>query len=608
MNIANCRAGERAPRISPVGGWRVLGWMERMNEKRKWKVVLPELDREIEVADGATLMDAMIVAGISIDAPCGGHGSCRKCAVEMRGAGEDAWRRVLACQTQVRGDVQLRAIDGAEGLRVLQRGARRDDAPWSPWVRAEKLRLPPALAGERASLWTRLERALAESMGARTWRGAPEVVGELARMSNGGAVDAWATISAAGEVLELSREEPEIYMAAFDLGTTSIAGYLLDARRRCVRTEGALNPQVRFGADVISRIDYALNHGVQALADCARGAVEELLSRLCAGAGVARERVCAVSLVGNTAMHHLFLGISPEPLARTPYCPAVEEAMRLKARDFGLQTHENADLLVLPVIAGYVGADTVACMLSGDWLERRRRTLLIDIGTNGELVMGDCARRVACSTAAGPAFEGARIQCGMRGVPGAVDRVWLEGDELRWHVIGDGAAKGLCGSGLVDWIAALLRRGEIDESGRFSEGDSRRLGDTQVALTQRDVREVQLAKAAICAGIRLMAEHLQISLSEIEEVHIAGAFGNYLNADSTCAIGLIPAALQQKIVKVGNAAGEGAKRVLQDHSCWDSARELADGTEFLELANVRAFQEAFVDALEFPDEEDGDGV
>lgn len=494
----------------------------------------------IEVESGKNLLEAMISAGLHVDAPCGGHGTCGKCTVNIRAAAQADWETVKACRTQVETDLEVRLPDENDSLNVLLDAGGKGLEARKPWNGSE---------------------ALAERI--------PNSAG--------------------------------MYMAAFDLGTTSVAGYLINARGETVVKKGAVNPQVSFGADVISRINYAMENGTEPLAACAREVINELVTEMCREQQLAPEAICAVSVVGNTAMHHLFLNIAPDCLGRAPYMPAVREAQLLRAADCGIRVHPEADLLMLPVIAGYVGADTVGCLVSGDWHEREMLTLLVDIGTNGELVLGDKNRRIACSTAAGPALEGAKIQCGMRGVEGAVDRVWLEGEDVRWHAIGDGEARGICGSGLVDLVAVLLRKGVIDETGRFEEGNSFALEGSSVVLTQKDVREVQLAKGAICAGIRLMAKKLGVALRDIEEVHIAGAFGNYLDTGSACDIGLIPEELREKVIKVGNAAGEGAGRVLKNRDYWETAQRLAAETEFLELASLAEFQDVFVDELEFPE-------
>ena len=554
-------------------------------------------NRVVAVQEGTTLLEAQIAANLPTDAPCGGKGSCRKCAVDYRRTGEAQWRRELACRVRVDGDMEVRLLRADEKLQVLTEGAGEVSAAWDPMVQIRALKVRPCAKGESSSDWARLCEALGGE-----WEPNLAICRGLGKLLTDTKGAVWA-VTSGNRVLDVQDRLPEVYMAAFDLGTTSIAGYLIHVNaRRVAVTAGMRNPQAQYGGDVISRADYALENGPKALADCAREAIDALTRRMCMEAGVSWEAVYGVLIAGNTAMHHLFLGVSPDSLVHAPYNPVINEPLSLPASHYGLRVHPAARLYTLPVIGGFVGADTVACLISGDWLELDKLTLMIDIGTNGELVLGDKRRRLACSTAAGPAFEGAKITCGMRGAEGAIDHVSLVDGKLQWHVIGDGQARGICGSGLVDLIAALLEAGALDESGKLQGGDRFNIGDTGVYLTQKDVREVQLAKAAMAAGIVLMAEKLGVELTDIQEVDIAGAFGNYIDPDSACAIGLIPAELRQRIVPVGNAAGEGAKRALMDRAAWASGRQLAETTEFLELATMPQFQDEFVDQLGFPEE------
>ena len=563
---------------------------------------LPE-GKEVLATEGATLLETLTAAGLTADAPCGGKGICGKCAVEIRRAGEAAFTRALACRTRVDSDMTVRRLRPEEAVRVMIDGAGSVSAERS-LVRAVRLKVEACPRGQSIPDWARLCAALDAELGRRAWEPSVPVCSGLGRLLREVKGEVWA-VCGANRILEVTASEPFVCMAAFDLGTTTIAGYLMDAASgKTLAAAGALNPQARYGADVISRADHALSHGTQALSGCVREAMDELLGRMCETAAVRRDQIYAVMLAGNTAMHHLFLGISPDPLVKAPYNPVLGEPLTLAARDYGLRVHPAAQLFALPVIGGFVGADTVACLISGDWLHRDKLTLLIDIGTNGELVMGNRHRRIACSTAAGPALEGAKISCGMRAADGAIDRVWLENGALRWHVIGACRPKGLCGSGLVDLIAALLETGAIEDSGRLRDGGAFALEGTDIRLTQKDVREVQLAKAAIAAGIRLLAERLGKTPDAIEEVDIAGAFGNYINPDSACAIGLIPAELRSRIVPVGNAAGKGAQIALADEARWADAGVLASGTEFLELATLPDFQDQFVDHLNFGDDDD----
>ena len=319
-------------------------------------------------------------------------------------------------------------------------------------------------------------------------------------------------------------------------------------------------------------------------------AMMELAEETAQKAGIPSGQITASAIVGNTAMHHLLLAIDPKPLVTPPYMPAVSSAI------------ERSGARILPNIAGFVGGDTVGCMVATRFDRLEELTLLIDIGTNGEMVLGDQKRRIACSTAAGPAFEGAKISCGMRGAEGAVDHVTLENGRVSYHVIGGAAPRGLCGSGLLDLVAVLLELGVIEESGRMKDKKFK-LCDN-VVLTQKDVREVQLAKAAIRAGIELLSEKMGVPVADIRRVYLAGAFGNYMDPASACRIGMIPPVLQERITPIGNAAGEGAKLCALSRAEFAYSSVLAAQTEFLELASLPQFQDRYVDALGFGEAEE----
>ena len=414
-----------------------------------------------------------------------------------------------------------------------------------------------------------------------------------------------AVILTSGVGVEVQADGKNAYTLAFDIGTTTVVAYLLDGKTgKQLAQASCLNPQGAFGADVISRIQHVMTTGTTELKDKIVAAIGELTRETAKKAGIKPEQIGLAVVVGNTAMHHLILGIDPKPLTIPPYMPNVSDALELPAKDL-LPIDPAGTLRVLPNIAGFVGADTVGCMAATRFDGFEKLTLMIDIGTNGEMVLGDKNRRLACSTAAGPAFEGAKISCGMRGTAGAVDRVWLENNKVQYHVIGDGKAVGLCGSGLLDLVACLLELEEISPSGRM-ECKEYRLADTDVVLTQQDVREVQLAKAAIRAGIELMCRYLHRSVEQIDTVLLAGAFGNYMDPGSACRIGMIPPCLEDKIRPIGNAAGEGAKLSALRAEEFTYAQTLAENTEFLELASMPQFQDSFVDFLCFEEDEDDD--
>ena len=391
------------------------------------------------------------------------------------------------------------------------------------------------------------------------------------------------------------------YVLALDVGTTTLAAYLMDGSTgQLLARAGAQNPQISFGADVISRIQHVMQTGSTELQTLVRTALASLTRQAADEAGILPEEITTAAIVGNTAMHHLLLGIDPTPLTTPPYMPKECRALELPAEGL-LPISPSGRVRILPNIAGFVGADTTACLVATEFDRREPLTLLIDIGTNGEMVLGNRHRRIACSTAAGPAFEGANISCGMRGGSGAVDHVFVKDGKIAWHSIGDCEPVGVCGSGLVDLVAVLLEQGYINKRGRLPEPFY--LPGTQICLTQKDVREVQLAKAAIRAGIELMVRQLGVELTDIEEVYLAGAFGSYLDPKSACMIGMIPPCLFERIRSIGNAAGEGARLCALSLREYRNSSAIAVETEFLELATFLDFQRSFVNMMVFAEEE-----
>ena len=404
------------------------------------------------------------------------------------------------------------------------------------------------------------------------------------------------------------------HMLAYDIGTTTVVCYLLQEGTGAVlATCSTVNPQQSFGADVISRIQCALAGEEEKLTKLIRREMTNLMKKACREAGVSADQIGVVSVVGNPCMQQLFLGISPENLARIPFAPVLTEGNVISAGEY-LPGCDKAKLLVVPDISGYVGADTVGCVLATQIDRIKPVTLMVDIGTNGEMVLGNRDRMASCATAAGPALEGARIRFGMRGAEGAIDHVWIEDGALHCSVIGGGEAKGICGSGLIDAVAVLVEAGLVNRRGRLQsreqavvladhlrEAEGERVFDLTngVYLTQNDIREVQMAKGAIAAGIDLMAAHLGIAVEEIEQVLLAGAFGSFIDAKNACRIGLLPPALHEKIQAVGNAAGSGARRLACNRSELERAQRIVEKAEFLELAALPGFQRCFAKNMEF---------
>lgn len=390
------------------------------------------------------------------------------------------------------------------------------------------------------------------------------------------------------------------YAAAFDIGTTTVVCALLDPAGKTVAVESMANPQGSFGADVVSRINAAVRGRGSTMTNLIRSAMTELLEACCAAAGLDPAGIETVSVVGNPAMQQLFMGIPLDNLAAVPFEPVITDAKTLPAGEY-LPRCSNARLLIVPDIGGFVGADTVGCILASRIHEAKDTVLLVDIGTNGEMVLRHGDRMVACSTAAGPALEGANIRCGMRAAAGAIDHV----TEEEIHVIGGGEAAGICGSGLIDAVAVMLNKGILNRRGRVLTADHNYALTDHVCLTQEDIRQVQLAKGAIAAGIELMARQLGIRVENIDRCLLAGAFGSYLNPDSACRIGLLPESLRGKITAVGNLALEGAKRLAFVETRLADIEKILKITEYLELAVLPGFQRCFAEHMFFREENHG---
>ncbi|MEJ2007066.1 MAG: ASKHA domain-containing protein [Acidobacteriota bacterium] len=389
---------------------------------------------------------------------------------------------------------------------------------------------------------------------------------------------------------------------AVDVGTTTLVAQLVDlttGRVLAVRT--ALNAQARYGADVMSRIEYACSDGhLPALSQLIRHQVASLIDQLIFSAKAARAEVRDVVLVGNTVMHHLFCEVEVEPLSQYPF-ESPETGLRIfRADDLGWNLDPGSTVRFLPCLGGFVGSDVLAGVLATEIGKSKELGALVDLGTNGEIVVGNSSVLLCASTAAGPAFEGARITMGMRAATGAISQVTVEGQRLACHVLGNTAPQGLCGSGLVDAVAAGLDLEIIQPSGRFANGRKEWTLAQPVALTQSDIRELQLAKGAIAAGFRILLEHLGLSMGDVKKLYLAGAFGNYISRSSARRIGLIDLPIDQ-VSPAGNTALLGAKLALFTIDGEDgSYTGLRQKIEHVALKADAKFQEAFVDALAFP--------
>lgn len=435
-------------------------------------------------------------------------------------------------------------------------------------------------------------------------------------------------IMAAGAALQkkprgIASRKEKICGIAVDIGTTTLAAYLLDLETgKEIAACSSLNPQISYGADVITRINHTILHK-EGLAGLQGGIVRELnrlTDVLCEQAGISRTEIHEVVAAGNTTMLHFLLGVPCRGMAAAPYTPVFTAGLELKARELGWQIHPGGRAVILPGIAAFAGADTLAALVACGMHRSEDLNLLVDIGTNGEMVLGNKERLVSCSAAAGPAFEGGRITCGMGGIDGAIDHVNFRW-EVPYSVIGGGEPRGLCGSGLLDLVAQLLEYGIIEPGGRIKKraelsgripgpvfAGLRQQGEKAVFfleekagiyLAQQDIRELQLAKGAIYAGIKLLLKEMKISPAQVRHVYLAGGFGNFLDVESAFAVRLLPAELKGKTVPVGNAAGSGAKKALLSEEGYLALAGAKKKVEYLELSGRPDFEKEYLASLDF---------
>ncbi len=591
--------------------------------QRKLEVTYQPFDRTTRVPPGTTLFSAAHWIGLPIDSTCGGRGTCGKCKVRVvEGSSEvttadhrllrkdevdNGWR--LSCQARIYEDIACE-VPQLSRLVIID-----------PNVRKVYLELTePDLHDQRSDV-SRLRDALTAeghdmSAGVPVLRTLPKALREAGFK---------VTAVLAGEQLvavEPGDTTEECFGVAFDVGTTTLVGTLMNLRTgMAAAVRSTLNGQAPFGADVISRISHAMN-GQESLDELKTAVVTTMngiLDELYREAGVTPERTYEAVVVGNVTMLHLLFGIDPTPISMMPFTPAFMDALSVPASEVGLRIHPAGYIQTLPALGAYVGADIVSGVLATGIAREDKLRVFVDVGTNGEIVIGSSQRTLATAAPAGPAFEGSQIKCGMRATDGAIEGVHL-GEGVDLQVIGgDVPALGLCGSGLVDAVAQLLNVGLLDHSGRMLsaseappnhpladrlievEGVKAFLLAEGVYLSQRDVRELQFAKGSIATGIKVLMDILGVSTSDLDEIFLGGSFGSYLNPESAKIIGLVPPVEVDKIIAVGNSAGEGAKIALLSYRERQVAFELPSRIEYVELSGRTDFNDAFVSVLRFPD-------
>ncbi|MDD5667543.1 MAG: ASKHA domain-containing protein [Actinomycetota bacterium] len=575
------------------------------------------------------LLTALHGAGINVESVCGGMGTCGKCRVRiLEGKVTDPTLEEedhlseeqldggerLACQVFPESDLVIELPDSslATGER-LQLACELEVGGFDPAVRFHDLEVEiPASPGDHGSDLLRLRDALGSSHPGVRLEGADleglRTLPTLLR-EEGGNVRA---VTRAGKLLGLLQRARNPLGLAVDLGSTKVALFLCDlAEGRVLASHGFLNPQIRHGEDIVTRIQYAMDRDAARLGQLVVEAINDNLDVISADAGLGREDIFEMVLVGNTAMHHLFLALPVTQLAMSPYLPATDLPLEVKARDLGLQLNPAAVVYLPPPIAGYVGSDHLAAVAAARLWERPEPCLLLDIGTNTEVALHAGGRMRTCSCASGPAFEGGGLSQGMRAGDGAIARVSVDPATggLRLSVIGDATAKGICGSGILSALAAMVETGAVDTSGRMREdgpGVERRgeellfylappdSGNPEgVAITQNDVREIQKAKGAIRAGVDALLAEAGIGHGDLKEVVLAGAFGTFIDPADALAIALLPPVPTGLVNQVGNAAGAGARGMLFSAGARAEAEEVARRLEYLELSAYPGLSKLF---------------
>ncbi|MEW6662618.1 MAG: ASKHA domain-containing protein [Bacillota bacterium] len=609
------------------------------------KIHFLPMNKVVEVPPGSTVLQAAILAGVQVESTCGGKGTCGKCKVQIMagklppvspveanffGAGQLSAGWALACQRTVTEDtvVELREKKDVHHRKTGMAGATGFDA-LAPSVGKYPVMLPPPSVEDQTPDWERLLAAL-PCAGIRFSR---PVAASLPRVLRQGNFRVTAVVDGNSLLaVEPGETRERCFGLAVDIGTTTVVVYLTDLHTGRVVASGATtNPQNVFGADVISRITYAASgpEGLRQLQEKVVAGINSLIDRLSREAKVSTAEIYQAVVVGNTTMSHLFLGIDPTYLAPAPFVPAFRQGVEVEAREVGLNILSTGTVVVLPNVAGYVGSDTVGVMLAAGADRLQGINLMVDIGTNGEIVLAGKGRILTCSTAAGPAFEGAEIKCGMRAAEGAIEGVCISGD-VELAVIAGGRPVGICGSGLIDAVAEMLKAGVINSSGRLASTEAQidrlpplvrqRLRKSNqgsefvlawardtatgedIVLSQKDIRELQLAKGAIRAGIQVLCREMGISPGDIHRVLLAGAFGNHIKKESALCIGLLPAVPLDRITSIGNAAGDGARLALLSAAERARAAALASGAEHVELSNRKEFSEEFIKSLSFETE------
>ena len=621
------------------------------------RVLFTPSGRQGEVKSGTTVLEAARRLGVDLDSICGGRGICGRCQVQLgssktvpldpsrvseRGPTELDYRgsrplgegNRLGCATHILDDVVIAVPPDSQVHRqVVRKRPEVPDIDVDPVVRLFYVEVPESALGDASSDERRLIAALEDQWDLTGLVLDPRALPEMQTAL----VDGKSTVTVAiHDESDITAVWPGFrdrsLGVAFDVGSTTIAGHLCDLLTgEILATHGEMNPQIRFGEDVMSRVSYAMMNegGAAQLTAAVQGALDDVIAVLTNEAEMDREDIHEITLVGNPIMHHMVLGLDPTPLGTAPFTLATDRSVRVEAAELGIQVHPRGRVYVLPCVAGHVGADAAAAMLSEGPTRSDAVQLLVDVGTNAEIILGNSERVLAASSPTGPAFEGAQISSGQRAAPGAIERVRIDSGTLepKIKIIGgehwsdepgfeaetaETPVTGICGSGIIEAIAELYLAGVIDTDGVI-DGNSASdrivpddrtfsyvlwVGPPHILITQADVRAVQLAKAALYAGARLLMDHY--GTETVDQVRLAGAFGNHIDPKYAMVLGMIPDCDLESVSGAGNAAGAGAIMALLSGRAREEVERMVEDVEKIETATEPRFQEHFVAALGIP--------
>ena len=642
---------------------------DRMTDN-KARVVFTPSGKRGSFAIGTPVLEAAQSLGVDVDTVCGGRGLCGRCQVtfsegefpkhQLRSSADNltpfgdvearynerrklkplAPGRRLSCQARIRGDLVIDVPPESQVHRqVVRKDAEVRDITLDTSVHLHFVEVREADMHEPGGDAQRLLRALEESWGLDGLALDAEVLPGIQAALREGDWSVTAAVHDQRDVIAIwPGIKPDVFGLAVDIGSTTIAAHLCSlASGDVVATGGVMNPQIRFGEDLMSRVSYAMMHpeGADEMTAAVRAGINDLIAEVAAEAGIETSDIVELTFAGNPIMHHLFLGISPIELGSAPFALATDQAVKLRAPEAGLCVNNGARVYVLPCIAGHVGADAAAMILAEEPHLRDEISLVVDVGTNAEIVLGNKNRLLACSSPTGPAFEGAQISCGQRAAPGAIERVRIDPESLdvRFRIIGselwsDEAGfeasieacgiTGICGSGIIEAVAEMYLAGVITADGVVDgslAGRSDRViadgrtwsfllhdGTQRIVVTQNDVRQIQLAKAALYAGVKLLLD--RAGIDTVDRIRLAGAFGSHIDPKHAMVLGLVPDCDLGRVASAGNAAGTGARIALLNVAARREIEDVVRRVVKIETAIEPKFQEYFVDAMAIPNKTD----